>query len=376
VNNNGISSASSTVLPAAERREAERSEAARSVAAGKTVAPQPPPAPAGPEVVASAKRRTSPPSTNCAFWLKPMPPPLTLGAIGALQRREGLYSSHLVTWRREREAGILKGLTPRQRGPKPKRIRWTRRYRSSAARTSASPRNCVKPKSSSTFKKKWVLCWAGPCRNRTPRRSPDGRRHPSRAHRGRRGRLRFLGVARASFYRQRPVLGPPASPMPELALPSVRPSPARALSPVERATVLTVLHEERFQDRSPRPFRPRCWMKASTSVRSAHVPHPRRRGGDWRASRPTRSPGLPTARVAGHRSQPALELDITKLRGAAKWTYFYLYVILDVFSRYVVGWMIAPREGAELAKQFIEETIGKQQVPPASSPFTPTVARS
>ena len=55
--------------------------------------------------------------------------------------------------------------------------------------------------------------------------------------------------------------------------------------------------------------------------------------------------------------------DITKLRGPAKWTYFYLYVILDVFSRYVVGWMVAPRESAELAKQFIEETIGKHQVP-------------
>jgi putative transposase len=56
--------------------------------------------------------------------------------------------------------------------------------------------------------------------------------------------------------------------------------------------------------------------------------------------------------------------DITKLLGPAKWTYFYLYVILDVFSRYVAGWMIAPREKAELAKRFIEETIGKHHVLP------------
>jgi hypothetical protein len=55
--------------------------------------------------------------------------------------------------------------------------------------------------------------------------------------------------------------------------------------------------------------------------------------------------------------------DITKLRGPVKWTYFYLYVILDVFSRYVTGWMIAYRETAELGKQFIEEAIGKHQVP-------------
>jgi hypothetical protein len=56
--------------------------------------------------------------------------------------------------------------------------------------------------------------------------------------------------------------------------------------------------------------------------------------------------------------------DITKLRGPAKWTYFYLYVILDVFSRYVVGWMVAPREGAELARKLIEETSEKQIILP------------
>ena len=56
--------------------------------------------------------------------------------------------------------------------------------------------------------------------------------------------------------------------------------------------------------------------------------------------------------------------DITKLRGPAKWSYFYLYVILDVFSRYVVGWMIAPREGAGLASKLIEETCQKQIILP------------
>jgi len=51
------------------------------------------------------------------------------------------------------------------------------------------------------------------------------------------------------------------------------------------------------------------------------------------------------------------------LLGPVKWTYFYLYVILDVFSRYVTGWMVAQRESAELAKRFIEETIGKHPIP-------------
>jgi putative transposase len=56
--------------------------------------------------------------------------------------------------------------------------------------------------------------------------------------------------------------------------------------------------------------------------------------------------------------------DITKLLGPAKWTYFYLYVILDVFSRYVVGWMVAHRETAALAERLIEETCRRQQIEP------------
>ena len=56
--------------------------------------------------------------------------------------------------------------------------------------------------------------------------------------------------------------------------------------------------------------------------------------------------------------------DITKLKGPAKWTCFHLYVILDIFSRYVVGWMVAPRETAELAEQLIAETVTKQNIPP------------
>jgi putative transposase len=54
--------------------------------------------------------------------------------------------------------------------------------------------------------------------------------------------------------------------------------------------------------------------------------------------------------------------DITKLLGPAKWTYFYLYVILDVFSRFVVGWMIAEREAASLAETLIAETCAKQHI--------------
>lgn len=56
--------------------------------------------------------------------------------------------------------------------------------------------------------------------------------------------------------------------------------------------------------------------------------------------------------------------DITKLKGPAKWTYFYLYVIIDILSRYVVGWMVAHRESATLAERLIRETIEKQGIAP------------
>jgi transposase len=122
VKNNGMSSTSPTVLPAAERREDERSENDRSTAAGKTVAPDPPATSRpNPEVVADARRRSFTGEYKQRILAELDSAAGQPGAIGALLRREGLYSSHLATWRRERQAGILKGLTPHKRGPKSKR---------------------------------------------------------------------------------------------------------------------------------------------------------------------------------------------------------------------------------------------------------------
>ena len=120
--NNGISSTSPTVLLAAERREDERSEASRSTVAGNTVAPLPPAPPRpNPEVVADARRRSFTGEYKQRILAEADSAAAQPGAIGALLRREGLYSSHLSTWRWERQAGILKGLTPLKRRPKSKR---------------------------------------------------------------------------------------------------------------------------------------------------------------------------------------------------------------------------------------------------------------
>jgi len=188
---------------------------------------------------------------------------------------------------------------------------------------------------------------------------------------GTRAACDFLGVARASFYRQRPVLGPAVAPSSEPAAapvsdsaPDCRPVPARALGPDERASVLAVLHEQRFQDRSPAAIQAplldegQYLCSARTMYRLLEQQGESRERRDQLVHPPDQKPEL----LATAPNQ-LWSWDITKLLGPAKWTYFYLYVILDVFSRYVTGWMVAHREGAELAKQFIQETIGKHQVP-------------
>src|SRR5664279_2428202 len=99
---------------AAERSEAERSEDERSTAVGAADRPNP-------EVVAGARRRTFTADYKQRILAAADKAKEESGGIGALLRREGLYSSHLVTWRQERAAGILHALTPQKRGPKSKR---------------------------------------------------------------------------------------------------------------------------------------------------------------------------------------------------------------------------------------------------------------
>jgi len=167
-----------------------------------------------------------------------------------------------------------------------------------------------------------------------------------------------LGVSRASLHRLQ-------NPPPVLPEPKRRPSPPRALSAEERAIVLAHLHSERFQDRSPAEVYGTlldegvycCSIRTLYRLLAAEGETRERR--DQLVHPPYQKPQL----LATAPNQ-LWSWDITKLLGPAKWTYFYLYVILDVFSRYVVGWMVADREGKELARQFISETCAKQQILP------------
>ena len=175
-----------------------------------------------------------------------------------------------------------------------------------------------------------------------------------------------LSVARASFYRQRPLFGPaPAPPVQELESVAAARLPARALSPAERQAVLDCLHQERFQDRSPATVQATLLDEGTYLCSTRTMYRLLEQQGESRERRDQLThPPYQKPELLATAPNQLWSWDITKLLGPVKWTYFYLYVILDIFSRYVAGWMIAHREGAELAEKFIEQTIHKHGIPP------------
>jgi putative transposase len=168
-----------------------------------------------------------------------------------------------------------------------------------------------------------------------------------------------LGVARASFYRQ-PVFGP-ALPTPVI----LRPSPARTLSAEEREAVRAVLNSTRFQDCAPAAIQATLLDEGQYLCSTRTMYRLLEQDGATRERRDQLThPAYQKPELLATMPNQLWSWDITKLRGPSKWTYFYLYVILDVFSRYVVGWMVALREGAALASKLIEETCQKQIILP------------
>ena len=167
-----------------------------------------------------------------------------------------------------------------------------------------------------------------------------------------------LWVPRGSYYRDRRSSSSPVQTAP-------RPRSGRALAAAERETILTYLHQERFQDRSPAAVyatlldegQYHCSIRTMYRLLAAQGESRERR--DQLTHPPYQKPEL----LATAPNQ-LWSWDITKLLGPAKWTYFYLYVILDVFSRYVTGWMVAMRESAELAKRLIQDSCTKQCILP------------
>lgn len=165
-----------------------------------------------------------------------------------------------------------------------------------------------------------------------------------------------LGCSRASHYRRRQALvhGPPQP----------RPRSHRALDPAEATEIVATLNSERFCDQAPA----QVWAtlldegiylgSISTMYRLLRAEHQVR---ERRAQ--ARRPALVKPELMATAPNQVWSWDITKLAGPHKWTWFQLYVILDVHSRYAVGWLVATRESARLAEELIAEAIYEQQVP-------------
>lgn len=165
-----------------------------------------------------------------------------------------------------------------------------------------------------------------------------------------------LGCSRASHYRRRraPLHGPPEP----------RPRSHRALQPTEAAVILETLNSERFCDQAPAQI----WAtlldegiylgSISTMYRLLRAEHQVR---ERRAQ--ARRPALVKPELMATGPNQVWSWDITKLRGPHKWTWFQLYVILDVHSRYVVAWLVATRESARLAEELIADAIYEQNIP-------------
>ena len=167
-----------------------------------------------------------------------------------------------------------------------------------------------------------------------------------------------LGLPRSSYYRGQQ----PAS---EPNTPGERAKSTRALSDDERTAVRDLLNSEAYMDRSPRQVYASlldgghycCSISTMYRILAAHDQVRERRN-----QRQHSSYVKPELLATG--PNQLWSWDITKLRGPVTWTYYYMYVILDVYSRYVVGWMIAERESAELAEQLIAETCARQGIEP------------
>ena len=165
-----------------------------------------------------------------------------------------------------------------------------------------------------------------------------------------------LGVVRATFYRWRAAKQAP--PVPRERKPSTR-----ALSPEERQEVLDTLNSERFVDLAP----PQVYAtlleekRYLCSIRTMYrILSENKMVRERRAQR--RHPEYKKPELMATGPGQLWSWDITKLKGPTKGVYYYLYVLLDVFSRYVVGWMVAPNESAALGQKLISESIAKHDV--------------
>lgn len=168
-----------------------------------------------------------------------------------------------------------------------------------------------------------------------------------------------LTMPRSSFYR--------TPPRPRGSAPGARrrTAPSRALNEGQRLEVRDVLNSERFCDHAPRQVWARlldegrylCSWRTMYRILDAFAEVRERRN-------QRRHPTYTKPELMATAPNQVWTWDITKLRGPAQGIYFYLYVVLDLFSRYVIGWMVAPRETAALAQVLVDTSCQRQGIAP------------
>ncbi len=168
------------------------------------------------------------------------------------------------------------------------------------------------------------------------------------------------GRPQASHYRRHRSSPAPKPPMPVAHRDRVQP---RALSAAERQTILDALHAERFVDLAPAEVWAILLDEGSYLGSIATFYRVLRARGESRERRRQAvHPAAAKPELMASAPNQVHSWDITKLAGPAKWSYYYLYVILDIYSRYAVGWMVASRESAALAEALIGQTCAKQGI--------------
>ena len=308
-------------------------------------------APADPEVVDRPLRRRFSPSYKLRI-VEEADRCTEPGEVGQLLRREGLYSSHLTTWRKAAHSGSLKALS-KKRGRKPERNPLDEKVRK-LERRNARLENELR-KAHLIIDVQGKSCGAA---GDKPRRRDKLLKAADELakHVGVKPACAALEVSRSTLYRRR---GPSTGQQ------QPRPTPARALSETERGEIFDTLCSERFVDRSPAEVVATlldeevylCSERTMYRVLASEVPVQERRA--QRTHPEYKKPEL----MATAPNQ-VWSWDITRLLGPKKWSYYYLYVIMDIYSRYVVGWMVADRENSALAGRLIQQSCLKHGVQP------------
>lgn len=176
---------------------------------------------------------------------------------------------------------------------------------------------------------------------------------------GVRAACRATGRPQATHYRRHRVAPKPVTP-PRAS----RPQP-RALSPAERDHIRDVLNSAEHVDKAPATVYHELlddgvYLASVSSMYLILRAHDEVRERRRQAVHPPRV----KPELVATEPNSVWSWDITKLRGPAKWSWYYLYVVIDIYSRYVVGWLIADRESWDLAEKLLADTIGKHEIDP------------